>query len=78
MLHPARDLDMLRELHIVGEDPAWADQRASAEARRLGISRQEYSGRQFRAEELCNVGSATATTARERVRCRYDVIEGTR
>jgi hypothetical protein len=64
MLHPVRDLDLRRELHIVGEDPAWADQRASAEARRLGISRQEYYGRQFRAEELCNIGSATAATAR--------------
>ena len=78
MLHPARDLDLLKELHVVGEDPAWADQRASTEARRLGISRQEYYGRQFRAEELCNVGAATAATARERVRCRYDVIEGKR
>ena len=78
VMHPARDLDMLRELHIVGEDPAWADQHASAEARRLGISKQEYYGRQYRADELCNLRRATAATARESVLCRYDVIEGRR
>ena len=77
-LHSARDLDMLKELHIVGEDPAWADQQASAEARRLGISKQEYYGRQHRADELCSLRRATAATARDSVFCRYDVIEGKR
>lgn len=78
LLHGARDEGMLRELHIVGEDPAWADQRDSAEARRLGISRTEYYTRQHRAATLCDVAGATAASARERVRCRYDVLEGKR
>ena len=60
------------------DGPAWTDQRDSAEARRLGISRTEYYTHQHRAATLCDVAGATAASARERVRCRYDVLEGRR
>ena len=73
-----RDLGLLRELHIVGEDPVWADRRASATAGRLGISIQDYYGRQQRAHALCDIERATAANARDRAKCRFEVLEGKR
>lgn len=78
VLHAARDQALLKELHIVGEDPVWADRRDSEEARQLGISRQEYYTRQQRMEHVCNAAMPTAANARARVICRYEVMEGRR
>jgi len=73
-----RDRAMLRELHVAGEDPVWADQRDAATAARMGISIQEYYGRQQRSHALCDLERATAANARERARCRFEVLEGKR
>lgn len=64
-----KDLDTLKELLVVGEDPIWAEERDSGAAKGWGVSRQEYYRRQQRASKICQSSDPT---------CYVDVMSGKR
>ena len=61
--------EQLKEMHILGEDPVYADQSDSSTAKRLGISKKELYAREQRANTICSYDD---------LNCRIDVIEGRR
>ncbi len=79
-LSSRNDEETLRELHVTGSDPVYADQRDSFFARRLGITKVEYYGRQQRADEVCDKANAfrSLVAAETFGKCRDAVINGKR
>lgn len=83
------DHKQLIELHIIGTDPVSDDQKDSADAKKLGISKQEYYSRLQRAKAICpdpvydRNGNMYSSTEREERRrqygqCYWDVMYGRR
>lgn len=83
------DHKQLIELHIIGTDPVSDDQKDSAEAKKIGISKQEYYSRIQRAKTICpdpvydsngNLYSSGESLERGKQygRCYWDVMYGRR
>lgn len=83
------DHKQLIELHIIGTDPVSDDQKDSAEAKKIGISKQEYYSRIQRAKAICpdpfydSYGNPYSSAGREDRRkqygqCYWDVMYGRR
>lgn len=72
------DDERLKELQIVGEDPVYADERDSAYARKLGISKKEYYYRQQRIKAVCGDDYSTREARSRRNKCLDDVMNGRR
>ncbi len=78
------DYKQLVSYHIIGSDPVFDDQRDSALAKRLGISKQEYYAREQRAESICPdpLSDPSRGSLHERFeqygKCHEDVLNGRR
>ncbi len=72
----------LSELNITGEDPVYADERDSANAKKWGISKKEYYLRLQRIETVCGDGRDASFLNNEATlrygKCMQDVLSGRR
>lgn len=78
-----QDDKQLHELNITGEDPVYADERDSANAKKWGISKKEYYLRQQRIESVCaadarDAGPSNPDATRRYGKCMQDVLSGKR
>ncbi len=78
-LNGSSDGSRLQELHLTGQDPVWAEQRDSAFAKKLGISKKEYYFREQRVEAICGpVPVSPNADISKWGRCNDDVMQGRR
>ena len=76
-LYSKSEENELRQLHLRGEDPVFADERDSQHTRKLGISMREFYARQQKRDILCTRPTTTDLEAlRTWFTCRNDVMDG--
>lgn len=74
------DGDRIRELRLLGDDAVYADQKDSASAKWLGISKKEYYLRQQRVDANCGNGDnvISSDAVMRYAKCYEDVMNGRR
>lgn len=70
--------EQVKELHLNGVDPVFADQADSKWAKSLGISKKELYSRQQRAKAICIISEASYAAVMRKEECDNDVMHGRR